>query len=99
MTPALRAWSVSARVDLLIERHHGGDRGAAARTLGIEPEGLAGLLSGDWREFSLDALAALVLGHGVSVPWLLGLESSQRDAVSSGASRALEHVGGQLGDA
>lgn len=75
MMSAARAWNVSARVDLLIERHHGGDRCAAAHALGIAPEGLAGMLSGDWREFTLDALAALVLGHGVTVPWLLGLDA------------------------
>lgn len=94
MTPAAWAWNVSARVDLLIERHHGGDRGAAAHALGIAPEGLAGLLSGDWREFTLDALAALVLGHGVTVPWLLGLDAcavAARDASPSGASHASDH--------
>jgi hypothetical protein len=91
MTPAAWAWNVSARVDLLIERHHGGDRGAAAHALGIAPDGLAGMLSGDWREFTLDALAALVLGHGVTVPWLLGLDAcvaAARDTSPSGASHA-----------
>jgi hypothetical protein len=94
MTPAACAWTVSARVDLLIERRHGGDRGAAARALGIAPEGLAGMLSGDWREFTLDAIAALVLGHGVTVPWLLGLDAcaaTLRDTSPSGASHASDH--------
>jgi hypothetical protein len=94
MTPAAWAWNVSARVDLLIERHHGGDRGAAAHALGIAPDGLAGMLSGDWREFTLDALAALVLGHGVTVPWLLGLDAgaaTPRDTSPSGASHAGDH--------
>jgi hypothetical protein len=94
MTPAAWAWNVSARVDLLIERHHGGDRGAAAHALGIPPEVLAGMLSSDWREFTLDALAALVLGHGVTVPWLLGLDAcaaTARDPSLSGASHASDH--------
>lgn len=94
MTSAAWAWNVSARVDLLIERHHGGDRFAAAHALGIAPEGLAGMLSGDWREFTLDVLAALVLGHGVTVPWLLGLDpgaATARDPSPSGASYASDH--------
>jgi len=94
MTPAEWAWNVSGRVGMLIERHHGGDHGAAARALGIAPEGLAGMLSGDWREFTLDALAALVLGHGVTVPWLLGLDAcavTTRDTSPSGASHASDH--------
>jgi hypothetical protein len=65
------ASQVSARVESLISRHHGGDRRAAARRLGIETDRLAGLLSGDWCRFSLDALAALVRGYGVSVDWLV----------------------------
>jgi hypothetical protein len=94
MTPAEWARTVSARVDLLIERRHGGDRGAAAQALGIAPEGLDGLLSGDWREFTLDALAALVLFHGVTVPWLLGLDGcavTARDTSPSGASHVSDH--------
>jgi hypothetical protein len=94
MTPAAWASNVSARVDLLIERHHGGDRGAAAHALGIAPEGLAGMLSGDWCEFTLDALAALILGHGVTVPWLLGLDAcatTPRDTSTPGASHASDH--------
>lgn len=62
---------VSARVATLIERRHGGDRRAAARRLCVEPALVAGLLSGDWCHFSLDAIAALVRSYGVSVRWLL----------------------------
>jgi hypothetical protein len=69
---AAHATAVSGRVALLIARHHGGDRSAAAASLGIEVESLSDLLSGDWRRFSLDALAALVQNHRVSVRWLLG---------------------------
>jgi hypothetical protein len=65
------ASNVSARVEELIERHDGGDRATAARRLGIAPDGLAGLLSGDWRRFSLDALAALVQRYRVSLDSLL----------------------------
>jgi hypothetical protein len=65
------ASNVSARVEELIERHDGGDRDTAARRLGIEPDRLAGLLSGDWRRFSLDALAALVRGYSVTMDTLL----------------------------
>jgi hypothetical protein len=50
----------------------------AAQSLGIEPDGLAGLLSGDWRRFSLDALAALVCSHDVNVRWLFGSDHSPR---------------------
>jgi hypothetical protein len=66
------AADVSARVQTLIVRHHGGDAGAAARRIGIEPERLTELLSGDWGRFSLDALAAVVGRHPVSIGWLLG---------------------------
>jgi hypothetical protein len=69
------AAEVSARVDGLIERHHGGDRGLAARRLGITPELLGGLLSADWRQFSLDALVAVIRTHGVTIDWLLGSTS------------------------
>jgi hypothetical protein len=99
MTYMSRAWSVSARVELLIERHHGGDRRAAARTLEIAPERLAGLLSGDWGEFSLDALAALVLRHGVSVPWLLGMEWYAGESRIAPDRRELERPSQQCGNA
>lgn len=65
------ASAVSSRIEALIARHHHGNRFAAADRLGLPPEQLAGLLSGDWRRFSLDALAALVHGYGVNVGWLL----------------------------
>ena len=68
---AIPASNVSARVEELIERHDGGDRDMAARRLGIAPERLAGLLSGDWRKFSLEALAAAVRGYSVSLEALL----------------------------
>ena len=65
------ASNVSARVEELIARHDGGDRDAAAQRLGIAPDRLAGLLSGDWRRFSLEALAAAVRGYSVSLEALL----------------------------
>jgi hypothetical protein len=67
----LLASELSARVESLIARHHRGNRRAAAHQLGIEPERLDGLLSGDWRRFTLDALAALVRGYQVNLHWLL----------------------------
>jgi hypothetical protein len=69
------AAEVSARVHRLIERHHGGDRALAARRLGISSELLGGLLSGDWRQFSLEALVAVIRTHGVTIDWLLGSTS------------------------
>lgn len=63
---------VSARVGTLVARYHTGDRALAARRLGIEPELLSGLLSGDWRRFSLEALVAVIRAHGVTIDWLLG---------------------------
>jgi hypothetical protein len=68
----ISATAVSARVDGLIARHHGGDNALAARRLGIDPKLLAGILSGDWRQFSLDALIAIIRVHGVTIDWLLG---------------------------
>ena len=65
------ASNVSARVEELIARHDGGDRDTAAQRLGINPDRLAGLLSGDWRRFSLEALAAAVRGYSVSIEALL----------------------------
>jgi hypothetical protein len=70
MTTTL-ATAVSSRVKTLIARHHCGNRFAAAYALGVDQEGLAGLLSGDWRRFSLHTLAALVRGYDVSLDWLL----------------------------
>jgi hypothetical protein len=63
---------VSARVRGLIERRDGGNRAIAAIRLGIKPDLLDGLLSGDWRQFSLDALVAVIRAHGVTIDWLLG---------------------------
>ena len=71
------AANVSARVEELIERHDGGNRDTAARRLGIAPERLAGMLSGDWRRFSLDALAALVRGYSVSTDALLATSDTE----------------------
>jgi hypothetical protein len=71
---AIPATNVSARVEELIEQHDGGDRDTAARRLGIAPDRLAGLLSGDWRRFSLEALAAAVRGYSVSLEALLAPE-------------------------
>jgi hypothetical protein len=72
----LLASDVSARVETLIARHHRGNRRAAAHQLGIEPDRLDGLLSGDWRRFTLDALAALVRGYQVNLHWLLASTGS-----------------------
>jgi hypothetical protein len=69
--PAILASNVSARIEALILHHDGGDRGAAARRLGLEPERLAGLLSGDWRRFSLDGFAAAVRAYGVTFDSLI----------------------------
>jgi hypothetical protein len=68
---AIPAGNVSARVEELIDRHDAGNRDSAARRLGITPDRLAGLLSGDWRKFSLEALAATVRGYGVSLEALV----------------------------
>ena len=65
------ASDVSARIAALIERHHRGDRRAAAQRLGVDAHQLAGLLSGDWCRFSLDTLAAVIAGYGVNASWLM----------------------------
>jgi hypothetical protein len=75
---------VSARVGALIELYHGGDRGLAARHLGVKRELLDGLLSGDWRQFSLDALVAVISTHGVTIDWLLGSSGNAWEAASPG---------------
>jgi hypothetical protein len=62
---------VSARVHSLIARHHAGDCRAAAAQLGIEHETLAGMLTSDWRQFSLGALAVIVRAYDVTPAWLL----------------------------
>ena len=70
----VRATNVSARIEELIQRHDGGNREIAAQRLGIEPDRLAGLLSGNWRHFSLDALAKVVRGYCVPVEVLFTRE-------------------------
>jgi hypothetical protein len=72
---------VSARVGALVERYHGGNRGIAAERFGIKPELLDGLLTGDWRQFSLDALVAVIRTHGVTIDWLLGSTGGVWEAV------------------
>ena len=69
--PAILASNVSARIQDLIARHDKGDHRAAARRLGIDHECLAGILSGDWRRFSLDAFAAAVRAYGVTLDSLI----------------------------
>jgi hypothetical protein len=93
---------VSARVASLIERHHRGNRRAAAEQLHIAPETLAGLLSGDWRRFTLDGLATILCRYRVSVQWLLGSTVGADDAFAPsrgagassarGVGRAITHV-------
>ena len=89
------ASDVSARVRTLIAQNDGGNARAAARALGIDQAGLAGLLTGDWQLFSLDALAALVRGYGVSATWLLAADvvtepaSIRRGAPRSGGASQL----------
>ncbi len=89
------ASDVSARVRTLIAQNDGGNARAAAHALGIDQAGLAGLLSGDWQRFSLDALAALVRGYGVSPTWLLAADvvtepaSIRRGAPRSGGASQL----------
>jgi hypothetical protein len=81
-------------VETLIARHHDGDCGAAAARIGIEPERLTGLLSGDWRRFSLDALAAVAWQHPVSITWLLGLAGTDDARVGTGSPTARMEVDG-----
>jgi hypothetical protein len=84
---------VSARIDGLIVRFHNGDRGLAARRLGVEPELLTGLLSGDWRQFSLDALVAVIRTHGVTINWLLGSTGGVwEDVAPSGAAWYVQNI-------
>jgi hypothetical protein len=75
---------VSARVGALVERCHGGDRRLAAERFGIKPELLDGLLTGDWRQFSLDALVAVIRTHGVTIDWLLGSTGGVGETVRPG---------------
>jgi hypothetical protein len=86
MSTGLRAETVSARVYRLISRHDRGDADAAARRLGLTRERLLGLLSGDWRLFSLDALAALVSVYQVSAAWLItGETDGPNDETTAGS--------------
>jgi hypothetical protein len=64
------ASNLSARVGSLIAHHHAGDPRAAAAQLGLEHHELAGLLTGDWRQFSLGALAVIVRAYDVGPAWL-----------------------------
>jgi hypothetical protein len=77
---------MSVRIEGLIERYHEGDRGRAAIRLGITPQLLDGLLSGDWRQFSLDALIAVIHTHGVTIDWLLGSNRGWESATPSRAT-------------
>jgi hypothetical protein len=74
---------LSARIEALIDRQDGGNRIAAARRLGLRRERLEGLLSGDWRRFSLAGLAALVQGYGVSLDWLLAPVGGRRVPITA----------------
>lgn len=83
------ASNLSARVHALIAHHHAGDRCAAAEQLGIEPDTLAGLLTGDWRQFSLAALAVIVRAYDVSPAWLLAATSGADMSLSPRSSELL----------
>ena len=80
----LCAARLSARIESLINQQDGGDRTAAAQRLGLRCERLEGLLSGDWRRFSLDGLTALVQGYGVSLDWLLAPIGGRRVPITAG---------------
>ena len=73
----ISAGSLSACIESLIEHHDGGDRENAGRRLGIPPDRLDGLLSGDWRRFSLEALAQVVQGYGVSIDELFAFPPAE----------------------
>jgi transcriptional regulator with XRE-family HTH domain len=73
----ISAGNLSARFECLIESYDGGDRETAGRRLGIAADQLAGLLSGDWRRFSLEALARLVQGYGVSLDELFAFPRTE----------------------
>jgi hypothetical protein len=83
------ASNLSARVHALITHHHAGDRRAAAEQLGIEPDTLAGLLTGDWRQFSLAALAVIVRVYNVSPAWLLAAASGVDSPLAPRSSELL----------
>ena len=91
----IQAADVSARIEALVARYDAGDSHAAARRLGIRPDRLDGLMSGDWRRFSLDALAALTRGYRVRVESLLAPPAAPASAVRALAWRpvsALRHA-------
>jgi hypothetical protein len=93
---AIQASDVSARIEALVARYDGGDWNAAARRLGIQADRFAGLMSGDWSRFSLDALAALTLGYRVRVETLLAPRAAPASAARALARRpvsALRHTG------
>ena len=73
----ISARNVSAWMERLIESYDGGDRETAGRRLGIAPDQLDGLLSGDWRRFSLEPLARLVQGYGVSIDELFAFPRTE----------------------
>jgi hypothetical protein len=75
---------LSARVHSLIARHHAGDCRAAAAQLGIEHDALAAMLTSDWRQFSLRAIAVIVRAYDVTPAWLL--------AASIGAELPVEAI-------
>jgi hypothetical protein len=62
---------IAGRVRHLIERHHAGDRHAAAAHLGVPVPALADVLSGQWERMRADVLAAVVRAYGVSAAWLV----------------------------
>jgi hypothetical protein len=80
---------VSARVHLLIARHHAGDCHAAAAQLGIEFATLAGMLASDWRQFSLGAIAVIVRAYDVSPAWLLAASVSAERSVEATPAEVL----------
>lgn len=73
----ISAGNVSTRIARLIESHDGGDRETAGHRLGIAPERLDGLLSGDWRRFSLEALAQVIQGYGIPIDELFAFAPAQ----------------------
>ena len=77
---AISAGSLSARIKWLIETHDGGDTEPAGRRLGIGPDRLDGLLSGDWRRFSLEALARVVQGYRISIDELFAFSRTEDSA-------------------
>jgi hypothetical protein len=79
---------LSERVHELIAYHHAGDWQAAVEQLGIAPDVLAGLLTSDWRRFSLGALAMIVQSYEVSPAWLLSATAGA-DASPSRATHPL----------